>query len=377
MIYDRMPNKVKINSNMRRVCMMKTFIIAEAGVNHNGSLVMAKQLVDVAKQAGADAVKFQTFKAENLVTKSAQQATYQIENLGESSSQYEMLKKLELSYEEFVELKRYCKEVNVHFLSTPFDLESVDFLIEELQIDTVKIPSGELTNSPFIYEIAKKRKPMIISTGMATVEEIHEVLSVAAFGLAQKKVTELKKTKAFYTTVEAKELLKEYVTILHCTTEYPAPYDTINLMAMVHLKEVLDMKIGLSDHSQGVAIPIAAVALGAQVIEKHFTLDKNLDGPDHKASLNPKELASMVLQIRQIEKALGNGVKHPSLQELENRIPVRKSLVARRNIVAGELFTENNLTVKRPGNGMSPSNYWELLGKMAKKSYFEDEMINE
>lgn len=356
---------------------MSTFIIAEAGVNHNGSLAMAKQLVDVAKQAGADAVKFQTFKSENLVTKSAQQATYQVENLGESTSQYEMLKKLELSFAEFVELKKYCDEKNIDFLSTPFDLESVDFLIDQLQMEMVKIPSGELTNSPFIYEIATKRKPMIISTGMATIDEIHEALSMVAFGLAHKCDMELEQIKTYYGTDEAKKLLKKYVTVLHCTTEYPASYDTINLHAMEQLKKTFGVKVGLSDHSQGISVSIAAVALGAEVIEKHFTLDQSLDGPDHIASLNPEELCTMIVQIRQVEQSLGNGVKQPSQNELKNRIPVRKSLVARGSIAKGELFTNHNLTVKRPGNGMSPSYYWKLLGQVSSKTYSEDDLIDE
>lgn len=356
---------------------MSTFIIAEAGVNHNGSLTMAKQLVDVARQAGADAVKFQTFKAENLVTKTAQQATYQVENLGESTSQYEMLKKLELSFEEFVELKKYCEEKNINFLSTPFDLESVDFLIDDLQMEMVKIPSGELTNSPFIYEIATKRKPMVISTGMATIDEIHEALSMVAFGLAHKSDMELAQIQAYYGTDEAKELLRKYVTVLHCTTEYPASYDTINLCAMEQLKEEFGVKVGLSDHSQGISVSIAAVALGAEVIEKHFTLDQSLDGPDHIASLNPEELCDMILQIRQVEQSLGNGVKQPSQNELKNRIPARKSLVAKGAIAKGQVFTSHNLTVKRPGNGMSPSYYWQLLGKVSSKSYSEDDLIDE
>lgn len=345
---------------------MKAYIIAEAGVNHNGSFEMAKQLVDVAKEAGVDAVKFQTFKAKNLVTKSAKQADYQIENLQEATSQFEMLKKLELSFGEFTALQRYCKDKGIEFLSTPFDFESVDFLFDKLQINTAKIPSGELTNAPFIYAIAKKKKPIILSTGMATIEDIHEALSYIAFGLANK--TEMHEVAEFYKTAAAKELLKQYVTILHCTTEYPAPFDTINLRAMHTLQQEFGVAVGFSDHSQGIAVPTAAVAMGATVIEKHFTLDKTLEGPDHIASLEPNELKDMVTQIRQVEQALGNGMKQPSEVELKNRIPARKSLVAAKVIQQGEIFSEANLVVKRPGSGIAPSNYWNYLGKPAQKS---------
>ena len=354
---------------------MKTYIIAEAGVNHNGSFEMAKKLVDVAKAAGVDAVKFQTFKAENLVTKSAQQAAYQIENLKEATSQYNMLKKLELTFEEFTLLQEYCVQQHIEFLSTPFDYDSVDFLFDTLNIQTAKIPSGELTNSPFIYTIAKKRKPIIVSTGMATMEDIHEALSYIAFGLAKK--TEMNEVQAFYKTDEAKQLLKQYVTVLHCTTEYPAPFETINLKAMQTLQDKLGVQVGLSDHSNGIAIPTAAVALGATVIEKHFTLDKTLEGPDHIASLEPDELTEMVKQIRQVEVAMGTGLKEPSSVELQNRIPARKSLVANNAIKKGELFTEKNLSVKRPGRGISPSKYWNYIGKEAQRSYEQDELIDE
>ena len=356
---------------------MKTYIIAEAGVNHNGSFEMAKQLIDVAKEAGADAVKFQTFKAENLVTKEAQQAEYQIENLGEASSQFAMLKKLELSFEEFTALQQYCMEKGIQFLSTPFDFESVDFLFDTLNIQAAKIPSGELTNAPFIYYIATKRKPIILSTGMATIEDIHEALSFIAYGLAEKKEMMKEQIDAFYQTVEAKQLLKKYVTILHCTTEYPAPFETINLKAMNTLQEMFQVNIGFSDHSEGIAIPTAAVAMGATVIEKHYTLDKTLEGPDHVASLEPHELRAMVQQIRKVERALGDGVKQPSAIELKNRTVARKSLVAAQDIQAGDEFTVNNITIKRPGTGISPANYWSYVGQVAKKSYKRDELLDE
>lgn len=357
---------------------MKTYIIAEAGVNHNGSLRMAKDLVNVAKETGADAVKFQTFKAENLVTKKAQQANYQVENIGEATSQFAMLKKLELTYDEFTELQLYCETKKIEFLSTPFDFESADFLLDKLTISKVKIPSGELTNAPFIHYIATKGKPIILSTGMATNEEIHEALAFIAYGLAkpQEKVL-LEQVYAFYKTVEAKKVLKEYVTLLHCTTEYPTPIESINLKAMNEMESNFYLPIGLSDHSEGINIPIAAVGMGAKVIEKHFTLDKTLEGPDHIASLNPDELKEMIKGIRDIELALGDGIKKPTAIEMQNRIPARKSLVAKTPIKAGELFTTENLTIKRPGGGIEPSKYWSIIGETASISYDEDALIDE
>ncbi|MFJ8102431.1 N-acetylneuraminate synthase [Lysinibacillus sp. NPDC096212] len=357
---------------------MKTYIIAEAGVNHNGSLRMAKDLVKVAKEAGADAVKFQTFKAENLVTKQAKQANYQVENIGEASSQFAMLKKLELTYVEFAELQLYCKTKQIEFLSTPFDFESVDFLLDKLDISLIKIPSGELTNAPFIHYIATKNKPIILSTGMATSDEIHEALAFIAYGLArpQKRVV-LEQVYAFYATDEAKKVLKKYVTLLHCTTQYPTPMKSINLKAMNEMEKAFHLPIGLSDHSEGINISIAAVGMGAKVIEKHFTLDKTLEGPDHIASLNPDELKAMIKGIRDLELALGDGIKKPTVIELQNRIPARKSLVAKTSIKAGEVFTTENLTVKRPGDGIEPSKYWSILGQTASVSYDEDALIDE
>lgn len=355
-----------------------TYIIAEAGVNHNGSFELAKQLVDVAKEAGADAVKFQTFRAENLVTKHAKQADYQIENLKQATSQYDMLKKLELTFEEFTKIQQYCEEKGIEFLSTPFDLESVDFLFDTLQIKTAKIPSGELTNAPFIHYIATKQRPIILSTGMATVDEIHEALAFIAHGLAYpQRAVDITEVEAFYKTSLAKEVLQKYVTVLHCTTQYPAPSKTINLKAMDEMRTTFQVPIGFSDHSEGITIPIGAVAMGATVIEKHFTLDKKMEGPDHIASLNPQELKAMVQGIREIEEALGNGVKEPSATELQNRQPARKSLVAKKPIQAGEIFSGMNLTVKRPGNGIAPSQYWAYIGKTASKNYEEDAMIDE
>lgn len=355
-----------------------TYIIAEAGVNHNGSFDLACVLVDVAKEAGADVIKFQTFKAENLVTKQAKQAAYQIENIGNETTQFDMLKKLELSYDEFVRLKTYCDKKKIEFLSTPFDLESVDFLVDEIGIKTVKIPSGELTNAPFIHYIATKRKPVILSTGMATMEDIHESLSFIAYGLAHPSgKVKIDSVREFYHTPEAKEWLKEYVTVLHCTTEYPVPFSDINLTAMDQLKEELKVNIGLSDHSEGIYIPVAAVAHGATIIEKHFTISRLLPGPDHRASLEPEELMEMVRAIRVVEQSLGDGHKKPTANEQHNQLAARKSLVAAKTIRKGETFTENHLTVKRPGSGMAPSMYWSLIGKMATRNYEEDELIHE
>ncbi|MGE7999186.1 N-acetylneuraminate synthase [Lysinibacillus sp. NPDC093190] len=358
--------------------MNKTYIIAEAGVNHNGSLDMAKKLVKVAKEAGADAVKFQTFKAENLVTKKAKQADYQVQNLGEATSQLAMLKKLELTHEEFVNLQSFCQTVQIEFLSTPFDFESADFLLDEIDITTAKIPSGELTNAPFIHCIATKRKPIILSTGMATIDEIHEALAFIAYGFARPlEPVVLEQVHSFYRTEEAKEVLKKYVTLLHCTTQYPAPIESINLKAMIEMKKVFQLPIGLSDHSEGIHIPIAAVSMGATVVEKHFTLDKTLEGPDHVASLNPNELKAMIKSIREVEQALGDGIKSPTTIELQNRIPARKSLIAKKSIQAGEEFSTSNLTTKRPGDGIKPSKYWSYIGQIASKSYDEDDLIDE
>ncbi|MBO2534269.1 N-acetylneuraminate synthase [Rummeliibacillus suwonensis] len=359
--------------------MTHTYIIAEAGVNHNGSFSLAKQLIDVAKEAGADAVKFQTFKAENLVTKDAEQANYQVDNIGKMSSQYQMLKELELSFEEFVELKKYCDAQHVEFLSTPFDVESVDFLVDRLNLEKIKIPSGELTNIPFLHYIATKKRKMIVSTGMASMEEIHEALAFIAFGLAfpEEKNIQYQNVMDYYRREETKTLLRKYVVVLHCTTEYPAPFDSINLNAMHTISKETNLDIGFSDHSKGIIIPVAAVAQGATIIEKHFTIDRNLLGPDHKASLEPDELKDMVAAIRQVELALGSGEKEPMKVEIKNQAVARKSLVALKPIQQGEQFTKENLGVKRPGIGISPEKYWSYLHKTARKFYSQDELIDE
>ena len=329
--------------------MRKTLIIAEAGVNHNGSLKIAKELVRVAKECGADIVKFQTAKLDSLVSKHAEMADYQKKNIGKEESQKEMLSKLLLSYDDFIELADYCKEVGIKFLSTPFDIDSIHFLAPML--DIWKVPSGEVTNYPYLVEIAKTGKKVIISTGMCEMNEIEEALNVLRNNGSGD------------------------ITVLHCTTEYPAPFDEVNLNVMDTLKKKFGCTVGYSDHTKGIEVSLAAVALGAEVIEKHFTLDRNMEGPDHKASLEPNELKAMVDGIRNIEKALGASVKKPSEIEMKNRLVARKSIVALKNIKTGELFTEDNLTTKRPGSGISPMKWNEVIGKTAKRDFMEDELI--
>jgi len=330
--------------------MNKTYIIAEAGVNHNGDITVAKEMILEAKKAGADAVKFQTFVTEKLVSKQAPKADYQMKITSQEETQYQMLKKLELSFDDFIELSEYANKLDIDFLSTPFDDESIDFL-SQLVMPFWKIPSGEITNKPYLMKIANTKKPIILSTGMSTMEEIEMALEV------------------FH------DYHRENIILLHCNTEYPTPYNDVNLNAMVTMKEKFNVKVGYSDHTEGIAVPIAAVALGAAVIEKHFTLDKTLPGPDHKASLEPQELTQMVTTIRNIEKAMGDGVKKPSESEKKNISVARKSIVAKRNIKKGEVFSEENLTVKRPGNGISPMKWHDVLGQMAIRDFNEDEMI--
>lgn len=327
-----------------------TFIIAEAGVNHNGSFELAKQLVDKAVWAGADCIKFQTFNSKNLVSKNAQKAEYQKKTTDSSESQLDMLKKLELSKEEFIELRDYCNQKGIMFLSTPFDLESIDFLAS-IGVKTWKVPSGEITNYPFLRAIGKRKESVIMSTGMCTLDEVRDAIEVL---------------KTFGTSD---------ITLLHCTTEYPAPYDSVNLNAMLTLQKEFGFKVGYSDHTNGIEIPVAAVAMGASIIEKHFTLDKTMEGPDHKASLEPDELNQMVQSIRNVEAALGDGIKQPFDVEKKNIAIARKSIVAACDIKKGEMFTEENLTAKRPGNGISPMNWAEVLGRIAKRDFSEDELI--
>ena len=334
--------------------MNKVIIIAEAGVNHNGSLETAKKLIDAAVDAGVDYVKFQTINADKMVTKSAKRATYQDTNTGDSDSQYEMLKKLELSESNHKELISYCNSKSIKFLSTAFDLESLSFL-KSLGLNLAKIPSGEITNLPYLRAMAKLFPEIILSTGMANMNEIK-----AAFKVLIENGTK-----------------QENITILHCNTEYPTPMEDVNLKAMLDIQKQLNIKIGYSDHTLGIEVPIAAVALGAKVIEKHFTLDRNLPGPDHKASLEPGELKAMVTAIRNIEKAiLGSGIKEPSPSESKNKPIARKSIIASRNIKKGEVFSEENLSIKRPGTGINPMRWDEILGRKAIKDFQEDELID-
>lgn len=328
---------------------MEVFIIAEAGVNHNGSYELACKLVDSAKSAGVDCIKFQTFKSENLVSRNAQKAAYQIDTTGQGS-QADMLKKLELSYDEFISLKEYCDKVGICFLSTPFDFESIDFL-NSIDMPFWKIPSGEVTNLPYLLALAKTGKPVVMSTGMCTIMEIEAAIKV----LRDNGTSDIK--------------------LLHCNTEYPTPFEDVNLKAMQTLKAVFGLAVGYSDHTKGIEVPVAAVALGASLIEKHFTLDRNMEGPDHEASLEPNELAAMVSSIRHIELALGTGEKTPSPSEKKNIMIARKSIVAKTDIKSGEVFSEANITVKRPGIGISPMRWLDVLGRNAARDFKKDELI--
>ena len=332
--------------------MIKTFIIAEAGVNHNGSIELAFKLIDTAKEAGADAVKFQSFKAASLVSKKAEKAEYQKLTTDSNESQYEMIKRLELNFEDHIKLIEYCKSKNIIFLSSPFDLDSID-LLNNLGLETFKIPSGEIINLPYLRKIGNLNKKVILSTGMADLGEIEDALDILI----------VSGTK------------KENITVLHCNTEYPTPFEDVNLEAMLTIKNAFDVKVGFSDHTNGIEVPIAAVALGADVIEKHFTLDRNMEGPDHKASLEPTELKAMIESIRNIEKALGDGIKKPSKSELKNKPIARKSLVAIKRIEIGESFTENNISIKRPGNGISPMRWDEIIGKPSTRVFDIDDLI--
>ena len=330
--------------------MGRTYIIAEAGVNHNGDFELAKKMILEGKKAGVDAVKFQTFITNNLVSSNAKKADYQMKSTDNKESQQDMLHKLELSFQEFGLLKEYATELKIDFISTPFDEESIDFL-DTLNMPFWKIPSGEITNLPYLIKIAKTKKPIILSTGMCNIEEIEEAMNI-------------------YSAYSRND-----ITLLHCNTEYPTPFHDVNLYAMKTLKEKFQVNVGYSDHTQGIEVPIAAVALGATVIEKHFTLDRNMPGPDHKASLEPGELADMVRSIRNIEESLGTGIKKPSESEKKNIVAARKSIVAKKDIKKGEIFTEDNVTTKRPGNGISPMKWLEVLGKVAKKGFAVDEQI--
>ena len=332
--------------------MSKTIIIAEAGVNHNGSIEVAKKLIDVATQSGADFVKFQTFKAETLVTQSAEKAEYQKRLTGADETQFEMIKNLELDRAAHEELIDYCKTKAIKFLSTAFDHDSIE-LLAKLDIPLYKIPSGEITNLPYLRHIGGMDMPIIMSTGMSTLDEVRDALNILLEAGAK----------------------KDKITILHCNTEYPTPMEDVNLKAMITIRDELGVNIGYSDHTLGIEIPVAAVAMGAKVIEKHFTLDRTMPGPDHAASLEPEELKAMVAAIRNIEKAMGDGVKKTSKSEDKNIHIVRKSIVAKKSIKKGELFSEENLTIKRPGTGISPMEWDNLINKKSKKDFDIDVLI--
>tara|TARA_B100001057_G_C22748926_1_gene910916 strand:+ start:235 stop:1233 length:999 start_codon:yes stop_codon:yes gene_type:complete len=332
---------------------MSIFIIAEAGVNHNGSVDLAKKLIDAASDAGADAIKFQTFKANNLATKSAQKAIYQKNSIKKNETQFQMLKKLELNTEAHKELILYCDNKKILFLSSPFDHESIE-LLKNLGLETFKIPSSEITNLPYLRHIGKLNKKLILSTGMSTIDEVKNALNVLI-----KSGT--KKSK---------------ITVLHTTSEYPAPIEDVNLKAMVTIGKELDVNIGYSDHTQGIEVSLAAVAIGARCIEKHFTLDCNMEGPDHKASLEPDQLEAMIKSIRNIEIALGSSIKKPSKSELQNILVARKSIVAKTKIKKGDLFTKDNISTKRPGIGISPMQWDDIIGTPSKNDYEEDDLID-
>jgi N-acetylneuraminate synthase len=356
---------------------MKTFIIAEAGVNHNGSVDLARQMINVAADAGADAVKFQTFKAEKIISRSAPKALYQLLTTDARENQRDMVHKLELDHTAHQQLFAYCQEKAIEFMATPFDLESVSLLVQ-LGVLRIKIASGEITNGPLLLKIARTGLPVIMSTGMATLGEIEASLGVLAFGyLGMARRPSLPGFQEAFGMPEGQEVLKSKVTLLHCTTEYPAPFVEVNLRAMDTMAAAFGLPVGYSDHAPGIAVALAAAARGATIIEKHFTLDKGLPGPDHKASIDPRELQGLVQCIRQVETALGSPLKVSSPSELKNREIVRKSLVAARSIRKGERFSEDNLTSKRPGNGISPLFYWDWLGKVAEKEYQPDEIISE
>jgi len=330
----------------------KVFIIAEAGVNHNGDFEIAKRMVDVAIDANVDAIKFQTFKTEKVISRFAPKAEYQKALTDINESQLEMIKKLELDFDEHRKLMNYCKRKSIIYLSTPFDFDSIA-LLNDFGLGIFKIPSGEITNLPYLREIGSLNKKIILSTGMATLDEIRRALDI----LGESGTP------------------KENILVLQCNTEYPTPMEDANLLAMLTIRKTFGVRVGYSDHTLGIEVPIAAVALGAEVIEKHFTLDRNMDGPDHKASLEPQELKAMVKAIRNIEAALGDGVKRPSFSETKNKVIARKSIVASRTITKGEMFSKQNLTAKRPGNGISPMDWDRVIGKFAKRRFEEDELI--
>lgn len=355
---------------------MSTYVIAEAGVNHNDSMDLARDLIAAAAEAGVDAVKFQTFRAEALVSEGAPKADYQTETTDADETQADMLRRLELSPEQHHTIAEHCAAHDLQFLSTPFDAQSARFLVKEFDVPRIKIGSGELTNGPLLLDIARLGRPVILSTGMGMLGEVERALSVLAYGyVADENRPTTQDLDQALMSADGRRALKEKVTLLHCVTEYPAPIEATNLRAMNTLQDAFGLPVGLSDHTPGIAVPIAAVARGASLIEKHFTLDRSLPGPDHRASLEPDELRDMVQGIRDAEKALGNAQKGPAEPEWANRSVTRKSLVATQPIAEGDSFTPENLGVKRPGDGVSPMRYWQYLDRSASKSYQAGERI--
>jgi len=356
---------------------MSTFIIAEAGVNHNGDISLAKQLIDIAADTGADAVKFQTFQADRVVSRHAPKAEYQTQTTGKTESQLEMVRKLELSASDHEVLINHAQSRGIQFLSTPFDVPSLHLLTRNFGLKTIKIPSGEITNAPFLLEIARSAEKIILSTGMSTLAEVEAALGVLAFGFTtDNAIPQRGDFEQAFASDQGQQELRDRVTLLHCTTEYPAPFAEVNLRAMDTLATAFGLPVGYSDHTPGIHVSLAAVARGARIIEKHFTSDRTLPGPDHQASLEPQELNQLVQQIREIEKALGDGIKRPTASEWKNRDVARKSLVAAKAIELGEIFTEENLTCKRPGTGVSPFSYWQTIEQVATRSYDIDETLD-
>ena len=355
------------------------FVIAEAGVNHNGSMDMARQLIDVAAEAGADAVKFQTFKSEAVISKAARKAEYQVTNTGNDESQLDMVRKLELGVEEHRQLIAHANSRGIRFLSTPFDIGSLHLLVDEFDLPQLKIPSGEITNLPLLVASGRSGRPLIVSTGMATMGEVEQALAVLAFAMtapAQARPTGDAVREAFVSPA-GQRALRERISLLHCTTEYPAPVAEVNLRAMQAMRAAFGLPVGYSDHTEGIHVSVAAVALGATIIEKHFTLDRALPGPDHVASLEPGELRALVRAVRDVSAALGDGIKVPAPSEIKNTTVARKSLVAATAIAKGEPFTEANLTTKRPGSGISAMRHADFLGRMATRAYAADDLIQE
>ncbi|MDR0138026.1 N-acetylneuraminate synthase [Metabacillus idriensis] len=357
--------------------MCKTFIIAEAGVNHNGSIQLGKELIEGAAKAGADAIKFQTFVTDYILTDKAAKADYQMKSTDPAESQIEMVKKLELSPKMHEELIEHCKKNNIQFLSTPFDEPSVDLLVHTFNIPILKIASGEITNAPLLLKMARMGKPIILSTGVSTIADVEKALGVLAFGYQETQLhtPSIEAFEQAFCSEEGQKLLQTNVTLLHCTSEYPAPFCEVNLNVMDTLRQTFSLPVGYSDHTKGIAVPIAAVAKGAVVIEKHITLDCNLPGPDHKASLELEEFAEMVSAIRQVEASLGQSLKIPSFSEVRNKSVIRKSIVTSRKINKGETFTADKLTIKRPGDGLSPFYYWDYIGRTANKTHQKNEQV--